>query len=210
MKKRMQILVNGIFKENPVLVLVLGCCSVLAISVTVKGSLGMGAALTFVLVGSNVVISLLRNIIPDKVRIPAFIAVICTFVTIVQMFMQAFLHDLYESLGVFIPLIVVNCIILARAEAFASKNGVLASAVDGVGMGCGFTLAITCIAIIRELLGNGTIFGLNVFGAGYEPMLLMILAPGGFMVFGGVLAISNLVTQHFEKKKKDEKGVIHA
>ena len=209
-KSLSSVFMNGIIAENPTLRLVLGTCPTIASTTSAVNAVGMGAAATFVLVGSNVVISLLRNIIPDKVRIPAFIAVICTFVTIVQMFMQAFLHDLYESLGVFIPLIVVNCIILARAEAFASKNGVLASAVDGVGMGCGFTLAITCIAIIRELLGNGTIFGLNVFGAGYEPMLLMILAPGGFMVFGGVLAISNLVTQHFEKKKKDETGVIHA
>lgn len=209
-KSLSSVFMNGIIAENPTLRLVLGTCPTIASTTSAVNAVGMGAAATFVLVGSNVVISLLRNIIPDKVRIPAFIAVICTFVTIVQMFMQAFLHDLYESLGVFIPLIVVNCIILARAEAFASKNGVLASAVDGVGMGCGFTLAITCIAIIRELLGNGTIFGLNVFGAGYEPMLLMILAPGGFMVFGGVLAISNLVTQRFEKKKKDEKGVIHA
>ena len=209
-KSLSSVFMNGIIAENPTLRLVLGTCPTIASTTSAVNAVGMGAAATFVLVGSNVVISLLRNIIPDKVRIPAFTAVICTFVTIVQMFMQAFLHDLYESLGVFIPLIVVNCIILARAEAFASKNGVLASAVDGVGMGCGFTLAITCIAIIRELLGNGTIFGLNVFGADYEPMLLMILAPGGFMVFGGVLAISNLVTQHFEKKKKDEKGVIHA
>lgn len=209
-KSLSSVFMNGIIAENPTLRLVLGTCPTLATTTSAINAVGMGAAATFVLVGSNVVISLLRNIIPDKVRIPAFIAVICTFVTMVQMFMQAFLHDLYESLGMFIPLIVVNCIILARAEAFASKNGVAASAADGLGMGCGFTLAITAIAIIRELLGNGTVFGISVFGAGYEPMLLMILAPGGFLVFGGVLALTNLITARAEAKKKDEKGVIHA
>lgn len=209
-KSLSSVFMNGIITENPTLRLVLGTCPTIASTTSAVNAVGMGAAATFVLVGSNVVISLLRNIIPDKVRIPAFIAVICTFVTIVQMLMQAFFDELYQSLGVFIPLIVVNCIILARAEAFASKNGVLASAVDGIGMGCGFTLAITVIAIIREIIGNGTVFGINIFGAGYEPMLLMILAPGGFLVFGGVLAISNLITARAEAKKKDEKGVIHA
>ncbi len=209
-KSLSSVFMNGIITENPTLRLVLGTCPTIASTTSAVNAVGMGAAATFVLVGSNVVISLLRNIIPDKVRIPAFIAVICTFVTIVQMLMQAFFDELYQSLGVFIPLIVVNCIILARAEAFASKNGVLASAVDGIGMGCGFTLAITVIAIIREIIGNGTVFGINIFGAGYEPMLLMILAPGGFLVFGGVLAISNLITERVKAKKKDEKGVIHA
>ena len=209
-KSLSSVFMNGIITENPTLRLVLGTCPTIASTTSAVNAVGMGAAATFVLVGSNVVISLLRNIIPDKVRIPAFIAVICTFVTIVQMLMQAFFDKLYQSLGVFIPLIVVNCIILARAEAFASKNGVLASAVDGIGMGCGFTLAITVIAIIREIIGNGTVFGINIFGAGYEPMLLMILAPGGFLVFGGVLAISNLITERVKAKKKDEKGVIHA
>ena len=209
-KSLSSVFMNGIITENPTLRLVLGTCPTIASTTSAVNAVGMGAAATFVLVGSNVVISLLRNIIPDKVRIPAFIAVICTFVTIVQMLMQAFFDELYQSLGVFIPLIVVNCIILARAEAFASKNGVLASAVDGIGMGCGFTLAITVIAIIREIIGNGTVFGINIFGAEYEPMLLMILAPGGFLVFGGVLAISNLITERVKAKKKDEKGVIHA
>ena len=209
-KSLSSVFMNGIITENPTLRLVLGTCPTIASTTSAVNAVGMGAAATFVLVGSNVVISLLRNIIPDKVRIPAFIAVFCTFVTIVQMLMQAFFDELYQSLGVFIPLIVVNCIILARAEAFASKNGVLASAVDGIGMGCGFTLAITVIAIIREIIGNGTVFGINIFGAGYEPMLLMILAPGGFLVFGGVLAISNLITERVKAKKKDEKGVIHA
>jgi len=209
-KSLSSVFMNGIIAENPTLRLVLGTCPTLATTTSATNAIGMGAAATFVLVGSNVVISLLRNIIPDKVRIPAFIAVICTFVTMVQMFMQAFAHELYESLGMFIPLIVVNCIILARAEAFASKNGVAASAADGLGMGLGFTLAITVIGIIREIIGNGTVFGFNVLGAGYEPMLLMVVAPGGFLVFGGVLAVSNLITQRAEAKKKDEKGVIHA
>ena len=204
------VFMNGVITENPTFRLVLGTCPTIAVTTSASNGIGMGLAATFVLVGSNLVISLLRNIIPDKVRIPAFIVVICTFVTMVQMLMQAYFEALYDSLGLFIPLIVVNCIILARAEAFASKNGVLASAVDGIGMGCGFTLAITVIAIIREIIGNGTVFGINIFGAGYEPMLLMILAPGGFLVFGGVLAISNLITERVKAKKKDEKGVIHA
>ena len=154
------------------------------------------------LIGSNVVISLLRNIIPDKVRIPCFIVVICSFVTIVQMLMQAYVQDLYASLGMFIPLIVVNCIILARAEAFACKNGVLASAIDGLGMGLGFTLSLTIIASIRELIGSGKIFGIDVFGGGYEPMLLMILPAGGFITLGLLLGILNSVTAKSAMKKE--------
>ena len=168
MKKRLSILTNGMFRENPVLILLLGCCSVLAISVTVKGALGMGAALTFVLLCSNVVISLLRKIIPDKVRIPCFIIVIATFVTVVEMVMHAYLKSLYDSLGIFLPLIVVNCIVLGRAEMFASKNGVLDSALDGLGMGIGYTIVITLIAVVRELLGNGTIFDLRIIPEGYQ------------------------------------------
>lgn len=193
---------NGIITENPTFRLVLGMCPTLAVSTAAINGIGMGAAATFVLIGSNVVISLLRNFIPDKVRIPAFIVVICTFVTIVQMLMQAFMHSLYESLGMFIPLIVVNCIILARAEAFASKNGVLASAVDGLGMGLGFTLAITLISCMRELIGNGTIFGLNVLGAGYNPMLIMIMPAGGFLTLGIVLGVINALTARTELKSR--------
>lgn len=193
---------NGIITENPTFRLVLGMCPTLAVSTAAINGIGMGAAATFVLIGSNVVISLLRNFIPDKVRIPAFIVVICTFVTIVQMLMQAFMHSLYESLGMFIPLIVVNCIILARAEAFASKNGVLASAVDGLGMGLGFTLAITLISCIRELIGNGTIFGFNVLGAGYNPMLIMIMPAGGFLTLGIVLGVINALTARTELKSR--------
>ena len=193
---------NGILNENPTLRLVLGICPTLASTTSASNAVGMGLAATFVLVGSNVVISLLRNIIPDKIRIPAFIIVICTFVTMVQMFMNAFLPALYQSLGIFLPLIVVNCIILARAEAFASKNPVLHSAVDGIGMGIGFTVALTLIGSIRELLGNGTLFGTQVFGAGYQPMLLLILPAGGFIVFGLLLALFNTISMRAEKRKE--------
>ena len=194
------VFVNGLLNENPTFRLVLGTCPTMAVTTSAINGVGMGAAATFVLIGSNAVISLLRNFIPDKIRIPAFIVVICTFVTMVQMFMQAFVPALYQSLGMFIPLIVVNCIILARAEAFASKNGVLRSAADGLGMGLGFTLAITLIGCIRELLGNGTVFGLPVFGASYEPMLLMILPAGGFIVFGLLIGLVNLLTSKSGKK----------
>ena len=201
---------NGILNENPTLRLVLGICPTLASTTSATNAVGMGAAATFVLVGSNVVISLLRNIIPDKIRIPAFVVVICTFVTLVEMIVKAFVPALYASLGIFIPLIVVNCIILARAEAFASKNGPLLSAADGLGMGAGFTLVITVIGMVREILGSGSIFGISIFGAGFEPMLLALMAPGGFIVFGLVLGIANYFTEKAAKKKSDEKGVIRA
>ncbi|MBQ6961419.1 MAG: electron transport complex subunit E [Clostridia bacterium] len=191
---------NGIIPENPTFRLVLGTCPTLAVTSSALNGLGMGAAATFVLVCSNIAISLLRKFIPDQVRIPAFIVVICTFVTMVQLLMQAFLPSLYESLGIFIPLIVVNCIILARAEAFASKNPPLASACDGLGMGIGFTLALTLIGSIRELIGSGSIFGQNVLGASYEPMLLIVLASGGFLTFGLLLGVFNLIVKKIEKK----------
>ena len=195
---------NGLITENPTFRLVLGTCPAMAVTTSATNGIGMGAAATFVLIGSNVVISLLRNFIPDKIRIPSFIIVICTFVTMVQMFMNAFLPALYQSLGIFLPLIVVNCIILARAEAFASKNTVLHSAVDGVSMGIGFTIAITLIGSIRELLGNGTLFGTQVFGAGYQPMLLLILPAGGFIVYGLLLAVFNAVSMRIGKGKEDK------
>lgn len=197
------IFLNGIITENPTFRLVLGTCPTMAITTSAINGIGMGAATTFVLLGSNVVISLLRNFIPNKIRIPAFVVIICTFVTIIQMVMQAYFASLYDALGMFIPLIVVNCIILARAEAFASKNSVAASAVDGLGMGLGFMLAITLIGAIRELLGNGTVFGMQVFGAGYQPMLLMILPAGGFIVFGLLLGIINLLTDRKTKAAKE-------
>lgn len=185
------VFINGILAENPVFRLVLGTCPTLAVTTSAINGVGMGIAATFVLIGSNVVISLLRNFIPNKVRIPSFIVVICTFVTVIQLLMQAFVPSLYEALGIFLPLIVVNCIILARAEAYASKHPVLLSAADGLGMGLGFTLSLLLIGACRELLGTGAIFGINVMGAGFEPVLLFILAPGGFLVYGLLLGIIN-------------------
>ena len=192
---------NGIIPENPTFRLVLGTCPTLAVTTSALNGLGMGAAATFVLVCSNVAISLLRKFIPDQVRIPAFIVVIATFVTMVQLIMQAYLPSLYDSLGIFIPLIVVNCIILARAEAFASKNGPILSAADGLGMGVGFTLALTLIGTVRELIGGGSVFGLNILGASYEPMLLIVLASGGFLTFGLLLGIFNLIVKKIERKR---------
>ena len=192
---------NGIIPENPTFRLVLGTCPTLAVTTSALNGLGMGAAATFVLVCSNIAISLLRKFIPDQVRIPAFIVVIATFVTMVQLIMQAFLPSLYDSLGIFIPLIVVNCIILARAEAFASKNGPILSAADGLGMGVGFTLALTLIGTVRELIGSGSVFGQNILGASYEPMLLIVLASGGFLTFGLLLGIFNLIVKKIERKR---------
>lgn len=202
------VFVNGLLNENPTFRLVLGTCPTLAVTTSAMNGLGMGLAATFVLLGSNMVISLLRKIIPDKVRIPAFIVVICTFVTMVQMLMQAFVPALYASLGIFIPLIVVNCIILARAEAFASKNSVLRSAVDGVGMGLGFTCSLTLIGSIRELIGTGMVFNTQVLGGGFEPMLLLVLAPGGFIVYGTLLGVINALSEKWSARKaqKGEKA----
>lgn len=183
--------INGILAENPTFRLVLGTCPTIAVTTSAINGVGMGLAATFVLIGSNVVISMLRNFIPSKVRIPAFVVVICTFVTMIELFMHAFLPSLYNALGIFLPLIVVNCIILARAEAYASKNPVMASAVDGLGMGLGFTLAMFLMGSVRELLGNGSIFGFNLLGTSFEPALLFILAPGGFLIYGLLLGIIN-------------------
>ena len=199
--KMSSVFLNGVLTENPTFRLVLGMCPTMAVTTAAITGIGMGLAATFVLIGSNTVISILRKFVPDEVRIPAFVLIICTFVTMVQLLLQAFVPSLYESLGMFIPLIVVNCIILARAEAFASKNGVLASAVDGAGMGIGFTLALTLIAGIRELIGAGTIFGVSVFGGGYEPMLVMILPTGGFLTLGILMGIINALAQRTEKKR---------
>jgi len=200
------VFLNGVFNENPTFRLVLGVCPTLASTTAALNGVGMGLAATFVLVGSNVVISLLRKFIPDKVRIPAFVVVICTFVTMVQMLMQAFVPPLYDALGIFIPLIVVNCIILARAEAFACKNGVLASGMDGLGMGIGFTLALTLIGSARELIGSGSLFGISLLGAAYEPMLLLVLAPGAFITFGLILGGINAITARAQKKKAAKGG----
>ena len=188
MKKQWKIFTNGLFKENPVLILVLGCCSVLAISVTVKGSLGMGGALTFVLVGSNVVISALRKVIPDKIRIPCYIVVVATFVTVVEMVVEAYMKDLYDALGVFLPLIVVNCIVLGRAEMFANKNNIIDSLFDGLGMGIGYTMVLTGISVVRELVGSGTLLGVRIIPEGYQ-IGIVSQTPGGFFMFGVAMAI---------------------
>ena len=188
MKRKMQILLNGIFKENPVLILVLGCCSTLAISVTVLGSLGMGAALTFVLVCSNIVISALRKVIPDKVRIPCYIIVVATFVTLVQMVVEAYLPALHKSLGIFLPLIVVNCIVLGRAEMFANKNTIGDALFDGIGMGIGYTMVLTAMAIVRELFGAGSLLGVQIIPEEYT-IRILAQTPGGFFMFGLVMAL---------------------
>ena len=183
-------LTNGILKENPTFALVLGMCPKLATTTSAVNGMSMGLATLFVLVCSNVVISLLKNLIPDKVRIPAFIVVIATFVTMVQLVMQAYLPAIYEVLGLFIPLIVVNCIVLGRDEAFAAKNTVGLSALDGLGMGLGFTLSLTVIGAIRELLGSGAIFGLHIFPE-YYAMLIFVLAPGAFIALAYLMAAVN-------------------
>ena len=206
MKKLKGIVFNGIVTENPTFRLVLGMCPTLAITTTVSNGLGMGLAATFVLICSNLVISLLRNFIPDKIRIPAFIVVIATFVTIVQLLLQAFIPALYESLGVFIPLIVVNCIIFARAESFASKNPPLESACDGLGMGLSFTLAITLLSAIRELLGSGTLLGIQVMPDGYQPMAIITQAPGGFIMLGLLMVVMNSLFKAYDRRRASKEG----
>jgi len=189
--KAMQVLTNGFIKENPVLRLVLGTCPTLAVTTMARNGIGMGIAATFVLLGSNIVISLIRKIVPDKVRIPVFITVIAGFTTIVEMLMHAFLTDIYEELGIYIPLIVVNCIILARAEMFACKNGVGMSILDALGMGCGFTIALLIMGSVREIIGAGTWMGLKLTKDLFDPALIMILPPGGFLAFGFIVAAIN-------------------
>ena len=188
--KALKTLTNGLLRENPTMVLVLGMCPTLATTSSAINGMSMGLATTFVLLCSNVVISLLKNLIPDKVRIPAFIVVIASFVTIVQLCMQAYLPDLYASLGLFIPLIVVSCIVLGRAEAFAAKNNAGLSALDGIGMGLGFTLSLTVLGAIRELLGTGKVFDFTIFPDSYG-MLLFVLAPGAFIALAYVMALVN-------------------
>ena len=191
MKELRRIFMNGIIDENPTFRMVLGMCPTLAITTAVSNGIGMGLAVTFVLVFSNLVISLLRKAIPDQIRIPAFIVVIATFVTIVQLVVKAFVPALDAALGVFIPLIVVNCIIFGRAEAFAFKNKPIPAIVDGLGMGIGFTIAITLISAVRELFGAGTLLGVQVMPAGYMPMDLLVKPAGGFIVLGLMLALMN-------------------
>ncbi|MBQ2020410.1 MAG: electron transport complex subunit E [Rikenellaceae bacterium] len=189
---KLQLITKGILKENPTFVLILGMCPTLATTTSAINGMGMGAATMAVLIMSNIVISLIKNLIPDKVRIPAFIVVIASFVTVIQLLMQAYLPSLYKSLGIFIPLIVVNCIILGRAEAFASKNGAFDSALDGLGIGLGFTLSLTLIGAVRELLGSGAIFGQSLISG--DGMLIFVLAPGGFLVLGYLMVLFNKLT----------------
>lgn len=193
---------NGLWEDNPALRLVLGTCPTLAVTTSAVNGIGMGAAATFVLICSNMVISLLRKVIPDKVRIPAYITIIAGFVSIVQLVLKAYLPSLDKALGIYIPLIVVNCIILGRAEAFAGKNPVALSALDGLGMGLGFTLALFLIASFREIIGAGTFFGMNILGTSYAPALIMILPPGGFLTYGLIMGLMNklkLVKVDFSK-----------
>lgn len=189
-----KILKNGIIDENPTVRLVLGTCPTLAITTSVINGIGMGLSTTAVLIGSNIAISILRKFIPAKVRIPVYVVVIAGFVSMVQMLLKAYLPAIDQALGIYIPLIVVNCIILARAETFASKNAPLASGVDGLGMGIGFTLALIIMGSFREILGNGTIIGLKLFGDGASPAIAMILPPGGFLAFGLLIGILNMMS----------------
>lgn len=194
--------IGGLIKENPTFVLMLGMCPTLAVTTGVINGIGMGLSTTAVLICSNIVISLLRKFIPGKVRIASYIVIVAGFVTIVEMLLKAYVPSLSASLGIYIPLIVVNCIILGRAEAFASKNGVPASALDGLGMGLGFTWALTLIAAVREILGAGTFAGISVFGSGFQPASIMILPPGAFLTLGILIAVINAVSAKIKKSKE--------
>ena len=195
-------LYNGLIKENPTFVLMLGMCPTLAVTTSAINGIGMGLSTTVVLVLSNMLISMLRKIIPDSVRMPAFIVVVASFVTIVQFLLEGFVPSLYDSLGLYIPLIVVNCIILGRAESYASKNPVLPSVFDGIGMGLGFTVGLTSIGIVRELIGSGKIFNFQVLPDIYEPITIFILAPGAFFVLAGLTALQNKIKNRAQKKGK--------
>lgn len=198
MSKNLGYFTNGLIKENPTFVLVLGTCPVLAITTTGFNGFGMGMATAIVLVLSNVMVSILKNYIPDKVRIAVFITIIATNVTVVELLMKAYTPDLYKALGIFIPLIIVNCLVLGRAEAFAQKKGIWASALDAIGMGFGFTAALTLISIVREILGNGSFFTIPILPAGSHPMLLFILPPGAFLTFGLLFLVMNTLKRKFK------------
>ena len=203
MNKCMERLYNGLVKENPTFVLMLGMCPTLAVTTSAINGVGMGLTTTVVLVMSNMLISMLRKIIPDSVRMPAFIVVVASFVTIVQFLLEGFIPSLYDSLGLYIPLIVVNCIILGRAESYASKNPVLSSIFDGIGMGLGFTIGLTSIGIVREVIGAGQIFGKQIMPSSYEHVTIFILAPGAFFVLAGLVAIQNKVKRNAANKGKE-------
>lgn len=198
MNDKFKIILNGLFKENPTFVLLLGMCPTLGTTTSLFNGMSMGLATTFVLIGSNIVISLLKDLIPDKVHIPAYIIVIAAFVTVLQMCMEAYTPELYSSLGLFIPLIVVNCIVLGRAEAYAAKHSVFDSALDGLGMGFGFTFALGLLGFVRELLGSGSILSMPIINEQYN-MLLFVLAPGGFIVLGLLIALSNHIKIYARK-----------
>ena len=200
MNKAAERLYNGLIKENPTFVLMLGMCPTLAVTTLAMNGIGMGLTTTVILALSNVMISALRKVIPDGVRMPAYIVIVASFVTIVQFLLQAYVPGLYESLGIYIPLIVVNCIILGRAEAYASKNPVIPSFFDGLGMGLGFTVGLTAIGIVRELIGSGKIFGFQVMPSAYEPVTIFILDPGAFLVLTLLVALQNRVKRSLEKK----------
>ena len=201
-KNAFQVFLNGLITENPTFVLMLGMCPTLGVTTAAMNGIGMGLATTAVLICSNLLISLLRNIISERIRIPAFIVVIASFVSIVEMLLKAYLPDLSDALGVYIPLIVVNCIIFARAEAFAFKNGPVASLADGLGMGLGFTCAITILSAIRELLGSGTIFGAQLMPESYEPRAIMLQVPGGFITLGLLLILVNAIRKGLARRKE--------
>ena len=204
-KAFLPVFLNGLITENPTFTLMLGMCPTLGVTTAAMNGVAMGLATTFVLVFSNLIISLLRNIIPDKVRIPAYIVVIASFVTMIDLFMQAFLPELRAVLGTYIQLIVVNCIIFARAESFAAKNPPLASLADGLGMGLGFTCSITLLAAVREIFGSGTCFGFRVFSEAYQPMAIMNMVPGGFITLGVLMVLVNVVKKAAEKRHEDRK-----
>lgn len=192
-KRNWEVFKNGLIDENPTFIQLLGMCPTLAVTTAMINGIGMGLSATFVLVFSNLAVSLVRKFVPSKIRIASYVVIIATFVSLVEMLLKAYLPDISAALGMFIPLIVVNCIILARAESFASKNKPLPSALDGLGMGLGFTAALTIIGAIRELLGNGSLLGISVFGAGYNPALIFILPPGAFLVLGILIAVINMI-----------------
>ena len=203
MSKLISGLKRGIIEENPTFVQVLGMCPTSATTTSAINGVGMGLSVTAVLIGSNLVISALRKVIPNKIRIPAYIIIIATFVTVVDLLLQAFFYDsLYQALGLYIPLIVVNCIILGRAEAFASKNDPISSLFDGLGMGLGFTLALTVLGIIREILGSGSLFGIQMLPDAISPAVIMIMAPGGFIVLGILLALFNHIRSRMTQRKE--------
>ena len=207
MKPWVERIYNGVVKENPTMVLMLGMCPTLAVTTSAVNALGMGVSTMVVLIMSNLVISLVRNIIPDKVRLPAFIVIVASLVTMVELLMEAFVPGLYQALGIYIPLIVVNCIILGRAEAYASKNPPLLSVMDGLGMGLGFTCSLFVIGVLREFLGNGTVFGLDTtFGGAYKPMVIFVKAPGAFLILAFLIAILNACHVNNRSDKLVESG----